>query len=157
MKTQGGAPAKLSDHWDAGCEFCTPGPVFRLTVVLSCWGVGVLGLRAAKASAGHLECWGYGTEPYAGSCRDRRIRTWQIQLRSATKSLNQRAETCQRDLLAFDATAYLNVQCACLACKISCRVCLANAQATRLWPFPRPMPGGCCFTPLTTHVMDVPT
>jgi len=76
-----GASAKRSDRWDAGREFCAPGPIFKLVVVLSSceyglsyWGAGVLGLRVVKMFAGHLECWAAGKELF-GSCRNQRIRT----------------------------------------------------------------------------------
>ena len=61
--------AKRSGHWDAWCGFCTPGPVFKLTVMLSCWGWPSVPRRHLP---GIWDAWN-------GAVRKLPRRTWQIQ------------------------------------------------------------------------------
>ena len=139
--------AKRSGHWDAGCEFSSPDPIFTLAVVLSCcgyalrcWCGGVVGLRLAKALAKDLKCWRAGllershSEVLRPENSDLANPTWSSSFHP-TKSLNQRAETCQRDLFAFDVTVCLNVQCMCLTSNYPVCVCTRTHVLAHLHQF----------------------
>ena len=123
---------------------------------LRCWGAGLACRESIFQASGILGNWRY---LLLERSRSEVAETGEFGLRKSNavffESLNRRAETCQRDLLAFDATACLNVQRACLTFKLFCRIRLANAQVTRLRPFP--LPHAHCLALLTMHAMDVPT
>ena len=109
----------------------------------------MLGCRACVPRRHLPGIWNAGT--WNGTVRKLPRPKNQIQhdLRSATKSLNQRAEACQRDLLAFDVTA-----CFQIILSSQCSIHVSMALPPALCPLLRPVDNtryGCTDNPSTYY------